>query len=432
VTEDLRRDLRELPPPSLDVPGDFYERVIATVRRRRRARWAGCAAVALAVSVASVAVGLSSSGGSSTARLVPVTPATSTPSAGSPKGTPSAAAGPGFVPVSVSFVSSELGWAYGPERPTAAQGPGPFIGELAVTHDGGQHWTKLPAPGVDYFTSGGAASVRFVDSNRGYLYGDALFETTDGGLHWRPLTAPGPVMGLAATGSSLYVLALSCPASEPLCGASALYRGRLDGSGFVRMGAVGEMVRAQLSAVGSRVFLLSSPAGNTVPAGPVPATLATSQDGEHWSISRTPCDTTFPDYGAVAPATDGGLALVCGAQPAVGAQPKTAYVSTDNGANWTPRGSAFPGGGYVGSLAAADESTWVLSEQRGTLLVTHDGGNSWSEARIQGLTQGVDSWGQVVFTDAEHAVAVPDGYYANGLLLSSDAGSTWSAISFSP
>jgi hypothetical protein len=87
MTEDLRRDLRELPPPSLDVPGDFYERVIASAGRRRRAMWAGSTGVAAAVVAAVVAVSVSLASTSSTARLIPVTPPPS-PSAVTPTPAP--------------------------------------------------------------------------------------------------------------------------------------------------------------------------------------------------------------------------------------------------------------------------------------------------------------------------------------------------------
>ena len=49
MTEDLQRDLRELPPPSLDVPTDFYERVMHRARRRQRVMVFGSTGLAAAV-----------------------------------------------------------------------------------------------------------------------------------------------------------------------------------------------------------------------------------------------------------------------------------------------------------------------------------------------------------------------------------------------
>ena len=441
MTENLRRDLVELPPPSLAVPDDLYERVMTTVARRRRTRWAGLSAVALAVAGALVAVGVGTSGNSGSARLVPVMPASSAPpvrasATSTPAPTPSPSsvpqivgATPRFVPLSVSFVSADLGWAFGPDQAPTTGGPPP-PGVLAVTHDGGAHWSTLPSPSVRYGASGGAKSVLFVDANRGYLYNDGLFETTDGGLHWRAIAAPGPVTQLAAAGETVYVMALTCPATAPLCGNSDLYTGRIGGGAYVHVAAVTGTTDAQLSSFGSRVFILWSVASSLAPE-PV-TNLSSSADGQHWSTFPTPCPALGADYGIAAPFSADGLALVCGSQPAAGMQPKTAYLSTNDGANWTLRSSALPAGDYVGPLAAADESNWVLAELHGGLLVTHDGGNTWRQAGLASVHQGAGGWGQIEFTDTTHAILVPSNPYSNDLVVTNDSGDTWSAITFSP
>jgi hypothetical protein len=425
----------------LDVPYDFYDRVMATVRRRRRARRVGSAAVALVVAIVGIVLGLNVSSGSSTQRIVTVTPPPTSAPVTSATPTPSTTATPttapfgdlNFVPVSVSFVSPSLGWAYGPSRPTNSQGVGPFVGELAVTYDGGHHWETLPEPGTKFSTSGGASSVLFEHSYRGYLYGDGLFTSTDGGVHWRRIAAPGSVSHLAVAGDRLYVTAMTCPPSAPLCGIYDLYVGQLDGTGFKRV-PIGEYNQAQLYSLGSRVFLYGSPAGVLAPVGPYRATVSSSADGEHWSSFSTPCNADGADSGSLAPFGDSDLALVCGNSASAGIQGKSTYVSTDLGANWSARGtsSSLPLGGYVGPLAAADANTWVLAEQRGGLMVTHDGGNTWHAAAEQPLGQGTDGWSQVAFADPRRAVAVPSSFYAGGLLVTSDAGDTWAAVTFPP
>jgi hypothetical protein len=442
MSDDLLRDLRELPPP-LDIPHDFFDGIMAKVRRRRRARRVASATVALVVAFVGIVIGLNVSSNSATERIVPITPSPSSaptiqPTPGpsvTPASTPPAWASSklGFVPVSVSFVSPSLGWAYGPNRPMSSQGIGPFVGELAVTYDGGQHWSTLPAPGSEYSASGGASSVLFVHSYRGYLYGDGLFTSTDGGVHWQRITAPGSVSHVAVAGDKLYVTAMTCPASAPLCGIYDLYVGQLDGSGFERV-PIGEYNQTQLSSLGSRVFLYGSPAGVIAPVGPYRATVSSSADGVHWSSFSAPCEADGADSGSLAAFSDSGLALVCGSSPSAGIQGKTAYVSTDSGAHWTQQGadSSLPNPGYVGPLAAADANTWVLAEQRGGLLVTHDAGATWRTATTERLGQGTDGWTQVVFADPQHAVAVPSSFYAGGLLLSSDAGDSWTAVTFPP
>lgn len=91
MSDDLRHDLRDLP-PMLDVPTDFYERVITQARRRRRAVRAAATGFTAAVVAVVVAVAVSFSNVNSTARLVPITPP---PSAVTPTTSPT-------VPPSVS------------------------------------------------------------------------------------------------------------------------------------------------------------------------------------------------------------------------------------------------------------------------------------------------------------------------------------------
>jgi hypothetical protein len=441
MTDDLSRRLRELP-PRLDVPADFFDRVMDTVRRRRRAKVAGSSAIALVVAVVGIVLAVTASGGTDTERIVPIgppvtsvtpSPLPSTTPSPAPSSSPSApAASTGLIPLSVSFVTPQLGWAYGPaQAPNGSLFPPSAPGALAITHDRGEHWSMLPSPHVSYGAPGGAKSVLFIDANRGYLYGDGLFATTDGGAHWRRIPAPGSISQLAATSSALYVMAMTCPASTPLCGTYDLYAGQLNGTVFSRTGSVTDTANAQLSASGSRVYVLWSP---NVTTGPAHLGVSTSSDTAHWASYATPCVALGADDGSIAAFSDAGLALVCGNSASAGIQGKSAYLSTDGGVSWTARGTptSLPLAGYVGPLAAADANTWVLAEQRGGLLVTHDSGNSWQTARQAALAQAPDEWGQVTFTGPQHAVAVPGTYYANGLLISGDSGDSWSAVTFPP
>jgi hypothetical protein len=84
MTDDLRQALRDLPDTSRNVAPDFAERVITSARRRRRALRAGSAGLAAAAVAAIVAAGVTLTGTSSAARIMPVTPPATSPPATPP------------------------------------------------------------------------------------------------------------------------------------------------------------------------------------------------------------------------------------------------------------------------------------------------------------------------------------------------------------
>jgi photosystem II stability/assembly factor-like uncharacterized protein len=305
-------------------------------------------------------------------------------------------------------------------------------GVLATTDDGGRTWSQLPIPKVRYGWGHGAAlQVRFADRDHGYLFGSGFYLTTDGGRQWRRQAAPGTITDLQASGGRVYALVESCPDGHPDCGTRRLYTGAV-GDGQLRLvDAVPASSITALAVSRHRVYLITVPTSLSLDASAA-STLWASADGRNWSRGSTPC--TWPDTQAAALAAwaDTGLALICGDEPSAGQQPKTAYRSTDGGAHWS-RQADLSGGGYVGSLAAADNSTWLFGEDRGGLLVTQDGGRTWTPTHFQSTSDGspVEGWGQVLFTDAEHAVAVPSTLNGAVLAFSANRGDGWTVEHFS-
>jgi hypothetical protein len=89
--------------------------------------------------------------------------------------------------MSLSFVSSTLGWALGSN------------GNLYGTEDGGIHWTLQLATAATAATSSGA--IDFVDASSGWLAsGRELYETSDGARSWSLVQLPaiGPSKSLPA------------------------------------------------------------------------------------------------------------------------------------------------------------------------------------------------------------------------------------------
>ena len=87
--------------------------------------------------------------------------------------------------------------------------------------------------------------------------------------------------------------------------------------------------------------------------------------------------------------------------------------------------------GYVLSLAAASPTTWILGEARGIMLVTHDGGRTWSDMKVthQGGGAG-EGWSFVGFTSSSEAVAVPWTLNGSALAFSYNGARTWTMVAF--
>jgi hypothetical protein len=291
----------------------------------------------------------------------------------------------------------------------------------------------VATPALHYSEPGtgpGIWGVDFVDVEHGFLYGTSLLRTTDGGRVWHGLRTPGPILDLEP-GAGGVVYALVQDRTEAGATARAhLYRLAAGSDALVPAGprAGVDADWWSLAVQGTAVYLLAPTAGADPPLS---WTLWSSRDGgASWRHASAPCAWPGADGGALAAWSDRGLALACGSEPGAGNQSKTFYASTDGGLTWHLTGRLAFGPGYIADLAAAGPRDWLLSEARGTLEVSGDGGRRWREAMFRGSQSAVEGWGAVSFTGAGHAVALP--WTLNGSVLghSADAGATWTETHF--
>jgi photosystem II stability/assembly factor-like uncharacterized protein len=305
---------------------------------------------------------------------------------------------PRFIPQSVSFASPSVGWAWGPAHWI------PSPGVLARTDDGGRTWTEIQSPPLSY-----PGGVRFIDRDHGYLFGRALWATLDGGRRWHRIPLPAALRDVETGAGQAYALT-----------SRGVYR--ITG----RPVPIGPAVRGSGNLVvhGAAIYFLGSG-----------SLWASADQGRSWRRLAFPCAAPA-GIAALAAWSTTGLALACGGEPGAGNEAKTFYASTDGGARWRVCGRTgfTPGrgltGGYVSGLAAAGPRTWVLTEARGGIAVTHDGGRTWRFATIAGTTAEVEGWGNVALTSATHAVAVPWTLNGDVLAFTADAGRTWHEVRF--
>lgn len=426
---------------------------VPALDRHRRRRAPVAAVAALAAAAAAVAVGVALSGhGRSGVRLVnPAATARGARPPGSPAPTglpaptvapqpaPTTGAGGGAVPAgfrafSVTFVSPDDGWSLG---------VGPCGGTLscpqvAATTDAGASWHLVGAPAVTEPAGGWAGQpfqLRFADLRDGWIYttdpggsgGSRLWSTHDGGLTWTAIPDPagpdGSIFDLEASGGMAHLISRNRTAV-------AIYDAAVTGDNWrpapltLPLGA-GPVATAQLVLWGDRGWAVVD--NRTAIAG---ARLGPSG----WTATTPPCARADgPALLAAASATD--LVAVCqeGAygppEPGTGRGPWL-LRSSDAGAHWVPVGPV-PAAQVTSVTAAPGSPDTVVAAGTGGLLRSTDGGRTWNRVHTSVPAAGGGTEGPtfVGFTTATQAVSIDPGV-AGGLLITRDAGSTWTPVPF--
>ena len=113
-----------------------------------------------------------------------------------------------FQPAAASFVSPAWGVVLGGAGCTASRA---CRAELAVTADGGAHWSVMRGPAV-WLGNGGSSlpqvsQVVFATRADGWLYGSgSVWATHNGGASWRESTLPGSIATMAASAHAVYAV----------------------------------------------------------------------------------------------------------------------------------------------------------------------------------------------------------------------------------
>jgi hypothetical protein len=360
----------------------------------------------------------------------------SQPTATSPAVTASATGGPpsaggpvpaGFAATSVTFVSADEAFVLG----TAPCAHAPCT-SIVRTLDRGASWIGLPAPVVplgDPYSNDGQAAVwgiRFASPSVGFVFGNGLWETTDGGEQWASVAGPGgTIVDLEVSDGQLLALTDSCTAQSGCSTAQTLERRALAGGSW---SAVTLVTSAEVIATQARVAAVLE-GGHVVVTGDGGLTIATHS---------LPCADAVGTAGsAVAVTGPSSLALLCAGGAAMGSVQKTVYVSDDLGATWAKAGSP-PVGGDPWGISAGTPGQQVVAAASGAswLYYSADGGAQWSVAYRAG--DGGAGFNDLGFTTAADGVAVHGPVYRDGntygmpgqLLLTSDGGASWTTVRF--
>ncbi len=333
-----------------------------------------------------------------------------------------------FSPLSFTAVSLEQWWVLG--EGAGCQGR-PDCQEILQTTDGGQHFTKEPAP-VQPASSTSRPGVRFANASDGYVYGPEIYATTDGGARWVRQSLPGPVIALEIGGDKAF--ALACPAQQ--CGLYSETVGT-DGWTSIRLPTKGRPGYSQLSVSGSRIAVTEAVAN-----GPKPVSFLLSTNGGASFVSRsTPC---FPGLGGAVFVPASQTDALWAACPS--GMEATPYVSTDSGISWHSAsgwssGSApalcgqsslgpcrpiFSNGLFV-APASGSEALALPAVSGAGLVLTTDGGSSYRLV-YRGPSSDVLTWAG--YSDTSRGYAILSGQSGGGLLETTDGGRAWRQVVF--
>lgn len=363
-----------------------------------------------------------SSSATSPSAVTPSAPVAS-PLASSSSPAPVAA---GFEPVSVTFVSVDQGWVLGSVPCGSVR-----CAAIERTGDGARTWTPIPAPnspvgsGVDLGAgaSSGIARLRFATPSDGWAYGPDLWSTHDGGESWAKVSAPGLPFGspiVALETAHGFVQAVFYDGAQHFrVATSAIGSDAWQVSPLAVAIGAGPTPEIQLVLSGATGWLLEN--DRTVVGG---ARLV----GATWR-AWTPACVTVSGPAAIAASSPTNLVASCDVGYWSTPAGNHLFISSDAGATFTERGSLVPvtqGGG----VATADTATIVVAgtDASGSVLVgSFDGGQHWSVR----LRAGTDGFADLGFTTRTQGVVVtssPSG--SDRLLMTRDGGRTWSAIVF--
>lgn len=424
---ELERLLRE-PTDDLAAPTGAWDRIQKRARRRRIISASASVAAVMIIVAGAIPAVIAVRHNSDNATLSLGGNQTPSPNPGATRITSPAPAPADplsdYFPESLSFVSPTEGFLWGSTGTSRA-------GVVARTDDSGATWTALPAPPVnnEFVARHGAAQIRFVNGEVGFLFGEKDLITTDGGTTWRPFAAPGYIADLEAMNQKIWALVRPSEDSHDvrLYSATAINPQLKPVKGLeVMHGAPGtpEVAGgASIAVSGDRVDVIVGS-----------SSFYSSPNGKRWVPRTDPCPAQVnraPVHTTLVTTTDTlGVAVACGYDVRPTTEAKRLYLSRDSGARWQALPSDPTSLGLLQTFSAGSASDLLIGTTYGGATITHDGGQHWA------VTTPPDGakLSFVGFIDINHIVAVADRASANAgsFANSTDAGRTWTVTSFKP
>lgn len=267
----------------------------------------------------------------------------------------------------------------------------------------------------------GVRSVRFANSQDGWVFGPDLWATHDGGAHWSAVTLPG----VSASAAVVALEAVAGSATAAVFDAAVEIETSAVGSDSwqksttaVPFGA-GPVPRAQLVVSGSAGWLVEVDRGVVGGARVVHGA---------WTAWTPPCAGRAGDA-ELAAATGTDLVALCDEGIFGGNAPPTvaAYVSSNGGNSFAHAGGSVPISPAAATRVALLMPGRVVVAAGGVLIASNDGARSWTVVYRGSGTSRPEDLG---FTSVDQGVVVETDGAAATLLMTFDAGRHWAPVAF--
>jgi len=344
-----------------------------------------------------------------------------------------------FAPTSVTFVSPTIAWVIGQAgTPGTCANKNPDIcTSVARTDNGGKTWEGGPAPDTTGPNgAAGVSAIRYLDGVNGWAFGPELWVTHDAGNHWTRVPTNGyRVTDLETAGDRAFALWSLCPDAQQRaavasgCTSYTLMSAAKDSDNWAPVGGLtsgltdqGNPASAVLQLTGTMGYLLA-PDG-TLYEGAI--------SGGAWQKAGTaPCQPGaaqadgLPSDAFLALQNAANLAIACyGSSVSGGVQVST---SSDSGQLWTLEpASAWSGITNLGtptSLAATSDGVLTLATTTG--IYRQPGPGQWTASSATGTAAPPGGFTYVGMTTSSQGVAVPADTALREIYLTYDGGRTW-------
>ncbi len=243
---------------------------------------------------------------------------------------------------------------------------------VVATSDGGQTWSKPVQVGPTFASGDGGAprTIRFLNHLDGFVYGSSgAFVSHDAGGTWLPVSLPAVfVSSISVSAGVVWSVTYPC-----LKGTLCEYEVRSSRDAGRTWSPV-----HKLPLNFSPVEAVAFPSGlmlSSVPPGKIEIT---SDSGRTWRDVTSPC--TEAHFGSFVSTSDGtALWHVCMDYPAPSGVLSTGslFVSSDGGTSWVERNIQRHLFGWLATPRPRVAYAWSDN----TMIVTHDGGATWTQAR---------------------------------------------------